>query len=125
MFLKPSKSASHATVIVASLAIVAAPLAFAAGYTLDGVTISSVAVNGGTDTNNPGTTCVKISAPVVAACPNGMVAIQNNNKLLIGAALQAKATSSKVWFYYDDAAGSFHCPGHVFTPCSVVSIEIK
>ena len=125
MFPKIFKSAARSSTIVVALAIAAAPLAFAGQNTLDGVAISSVAVNGGTDTRNPGTTCIKISAPVVAACPNGMVAIENNNKLLIAAALQAKATSSKVWFYYDDAAGPFHCPGHVFTPCSVISIEIK
>jgi len=87
-------------------------------------TITAVSVNGGSDSANPGTSCVRIANPVVAACTGGVVAIQNNNKQLIAAALQAKATGSKVWFYYSDA-GNFHCPGLVFTPCSVISIELR
>jgi len=97
----------------------------AAGLVLDDVTILSLAVNGGADTVNPGTTCVRVSQPVSAACPSGYVAIQNNNKPLIAAAMQGKATSGRVLFYYDDSTGSHHCPGRVFTPCSVISIELK
>lgn len=119
----------HPLGIVRSLAvgIAAFPVAsaFAAGQVADPVWITGVAVNGGADTLNPGTTCITVSAPLVAACPAGYVAIPNNNRLLIAAALQARATLSKVWFYYDDSAGASHCPGHVFTPCGVISIELK
>jgi hypothetical protein len=88
-------------------------------------TIAQVNVNGGADTTNVGTTCVKVVAIVSAACTSGWVAIPNNNKLLIGAALQAKATGAPVSFFYDDAATSSHCPGQAFTPCSVISISVK
>jgi hypothetical protein len=87
--------------------------------------IDWVAVNGGTDTASPGTTCVKVTNPVSASCPSGYVAIQNNNKQLIAAAMQAKATGSRVAFYYEDNGGPFHCPGRTFTPCSVITIELK
>lgn len=120
-----SKPAQSAITVLALISILAAQSTFAASQDIDNVTVTSVMVNGGTDTQNPGTTCVKVSVPLAAVCRNGYVAIQNNNKLLIAAALQAKATSSKVWFYYDDSAGPFHCPGHVFTPCSVIGIELK
>jgi hypothetical protein len=92
---------------------------------LDGTSIAQVSVNGGTDTANTGTSCIKVTSPVSATCPSGWVAIPNNNKLLLATALQAKALGVQIWFYYDDAGPSFHCPGHTFTPCSVVSISIK
>lgn len=117
--------ATKTVIAVAAAVVSTVPPAYAAGQVIDGVTVTGVAVSGGSDTQNPGTTCVTISMPLVAACSSGYVAIQNNNKQLTAAALQAKATSSKVWLYYDDSAGPFHCPGHVFTPCSVVSIELK
>lgn len=88
--------------------------------------VSHVAVNGGADTENAGTTCVRVTAAVSSTCPSGWVAIKNNNKLLIAAALQAKATDALIWFFYDDAGSqSLHCPGHQFTPCSVISITVK
>jgi hypothetical protein len=120
-----SKASALAIAVIASVSMFAAQSAFAAAYTPDNVTVTAVAVNGGADTQNPGTTCVTVSVPLVAACPAGYVAIQNNNKQLLAAALLAKATSSKVMFIYDDSAGPFHCPGRVFTPCSVISIELK
>lgn len=110
---------------VISTCVIGAKPAFAANLTLDNVTIATVSVNGAVDTMNPGTTCLTISTPVSASCPSGYVAIQNNNKQLLATALQARATDSKLWFYYDDSAGPFHCPGKVFTPCSVISIELK
>ena len=89
-------------------------------------TIAQVSVNGGSDTENVGVTCVRVTGVVSSTCQAGWVAIKNNNKLLIAAALQAKATGALVWFYYDDAgATSLHCPGHVFTPCTVISISVK
>jgi hypothetical protein len=98
-----------------------ASLAMAGQVTLD-TTIVSVAVNGGADVANQGTTCLRVSDPVAASCPGGFVAIPNNNKLLISTALMSKATASKVWLYYLDDGTSQHCPGLVFTPCSVISI---
>ena len=125
MLIPSCRLTAASMMAAAAAALLAAEPAIAAQQILDGVLISSVSLNGGIDTTNPGTTCVRILTPVLAACPSGYVAIQNNNKQLIAAALQAKATSSSVWFYYDDAGASFHCPGKVFTPCSVVSIELK
>lgn len=105
--------------------ISATSAAFADGRMVDDTTIASVAVNGGSDTQNPGTTCLRISSPVVAACTGTFVAIPNNNRQLIAAALASKASGSKVLLYYDDSGSPYHCPGHVFTPCSVISIETK
>jgi hypothetical protein len=87
--------------------------------------IAQVKVNGGTDTANNGTTCVKLTATVSAACTLGWVAIPNNNKTLIAAALQTKAMGTPVSVFYDTAGTSFHCPGETFTPCSVISIGIN
>lgn len=102
----------------------AASIAVAGQVTMD-TTIVAVAVNGGTDVVNQGTTCLRVSDPVAASCPGGFVAIPNNNKLLISTALMSKATASKVWFYYIDDGTSQHCPGLVFTPCSAISIMPK
>lgn len=113
------------TVMVTATCMGVVGSAQAADQYLDEVSIVSVSVNGGADSVNPGTACIKVAAAVSAACPLGYVAIQNNNKLLIATAMQAKATSSKVWFYYNDASGSHHCPGKVHTPCSVINIELK
>jgi hypothetical protein len=101
-----------------------ASLAVAGQVTVE-TTITAVAVNGAGDVANPGTTCVHVADPVSASCPGGFVAIPNNNKLLIATALMSKSTASKVWFYYVDDGSSQHCPGLVFTPCSVISIMPK
>jgi hypothetical protein len=93
--------------------------------TVDGTTIERVVVNGGTDTANAGTTCLRISSTVSAACTNGYIAINNSNKNLIAAALAAKATGALIMLYYDTGWGSFHCPGLAMTPCSVISISLK
>jgi hypothetical protein len=95
-------------------------------HTVDGATITTVSVNGGADTRNPGTTCIRVSSAVSPACTAGFVAIPNNNRELIAAALLNKVTGSQVWLYYhEDAANRRHCPGQVLTPCSVISIESK
>ena len=60
-----------------------ASIAVAGQLTMD-TTIVQVAVNGGTDVVNQGTTCLRVSDPVAASCPGGFVAIPNNNKLLTG-----------------------------------------
>jgi len=92
-------------------------------YTLEDAQITSLAVNGGADTVNPGTSCIRVSAPVASTSSNGYVAIPNNNKQLLSAAFQAKAAGNKLWLYYADT-GNFHCPGRVFTPCGAISIEL-
>ena len=102
-----------------------ASIAEAGGVMLGDTTIASVAVNGGADTANPGTTCIQVTSPVSASCTAGYVAIPNNNKQLIGAALLNKTTGGKINLYYDDAVGTQHCPGFVFTSCSVNSIQSK
>ncbi len=116
---------NYIAAIAMAIGLISTSPVYAASQQTGDAIISLVAVNGGVDTMNPGTTCVQVSTPVLAACPSGYVAILNNNKLLIAAALQAKAASSKVWFYYDDSSGSHHCPGIVMTPCSVNSIGLN
>lgn len=111
---------AHLSVAAACLAL-AAP-AHAAGQGSAMTTIEVVAVNGGGDTVNPGTSCIKLAIPVVAACVGGYIAIPNNNKQLLTAALVNKATGGNVAVYYDDATGTNHCPGLVFTPCALISI---
>jgi hypothetical protein len=96
-------------------------LAAAADYSIE-TAISRVAVNGGADTVNPGTTCIQITTATSAACPGGFLYIPNNNKNLVAAALLNKTIASKSWLYYRDTAAIGHCPGLVFTPCSVISI---
>jgi len=96
-----------------------------AGQIISETTIATVAVNGGSDSPNIGTTCVQVTSPVSAACTGGYVAILNNNKQLIAAALLNKATASKIMFYYEEASGSNHCPGIVYTPCVVNSIQSR
>ena len=120
-----TRSVSHVQLIIAAACVSLAVQSHAAGLTINATTITTVSVNGGADTINPGTTCIRISSAVSGACTSGFVAIPNNNKLLIAAALLNKTAGSTVWLYYDDATGSNHCPGQVFTPCSVVSIESK
>jgi hypothetical protein len=111
---------------IAATALLLSPHTHAGEHIVDGATITTVSVNGGADTRNAGTTCIRISSAVSPACPAGFVAIPNNNKQLIAAALLNKAAGSQVWlYYYEDAADRHHCPGHVVTPCSVISLESK
>jgi hypothetical protein len=91
---------------------------------VDGI-ITQVAVSGGADTINPGTTCIKVDLAVPAACTVGYIAIPNNNSKLINAALAAKATNRPVSVWYASDAASQHCPYLAFTTCSVVSIVVK
>lgn len=112
------------SLMVVALAALFASQAVAAQATVE-TSITAVAVNGAGDVANVGTTCVSVSNPVLPSCVGGFVAIPNNNKLLIATALLSKSTASKVWFYYTDEGASQHCPGLVFTPCSVISIMPK
>lgn len=93
--------------------------------TIGDTTITFLAVNGGSDTVNPGTTCFKLSSPVSATCAGSYIGIPNNNSQLISAALTAKSSGSKLWIYYEDSTTNLHCPGMQFTPCSLISIAIK
>jgi hypothetical protein len=61
-------------------------------------TISGVTVNGGSDSANSGTTCLRVTATLPVAC-NGFVAISNNKLLIIGAAMQTETTSAPIWLY--------------------------
>ena len=97
----------------------------AADQFADNTTVVSISVNGAADSANPGTACMKIAATVPSACSAGYISIPNNNKQLVATALMAKSTGSNVWVYYSDAFGSNHCPGRTYTPCSVISIEVK
>ncbi|MFD1878241.1 hypothetical protein ACFSF3_15220 [Vibrio chagasii] len=91
----------------------------------DNTKVVFVAVNGGTDSANPGTSCIKVSSAVSSSCDSGYIAIPNNNKALLSASLQAKATNTNVWLNYNSAAVKQHCPGLVFTNCTVSSIALK
>jgi hypothetical protein len=113
--------AAKAAVLVSATLCTAA---MAEQYIVPETTILGAAVNGGTDTVNPGTSCVRLSSPVAPVCTAGYIAVPNNNKQLLSAALQARGTGSTIWIYYADG-GNFHCPGLVFTPCGVISIELK
>ncbi|QHH96428.1 hypothetical protein [Acinetobacter dispersus] len=95
-----------------------------AGLVVEDTTIIDLFIHGGTDTANPGTSCIKISSPVSAAC-KGLISIPNNNKPLLAAALSAQLSKNKVWFYYDDNGTTSHCPGVGFTPCSLISLSIR
>jgi hypothetical protein len=97
----------------------------AAEHYLDDTTVWLVAVNGGADTVNAGTSCIKVTSPVSPACTAGYIAIPNNNKNLLATVLTSKAVGNKIWLYYFDTTGSYHCPGLVFTPCAVNSIQVK
>lgn len=96
----------------------------AASQVVYDTTISAVTVNGGADTANPGTTCIQVATSLPAACASGFIAIPNNNRQLITAALLTKTTSSKATIYYEDAA-SAHCPGFTYTSCAIISIQTK
>lgn len=101
-----------------------APSAVAGQDTVYDVEVSLLAVNGGSDTANPGVTCLQLSSPINAVCPVGWIAIRNNNPALLAAALQAKASKERVYVYYDMGQQTYHCPGQTQTPCSLISILI-
>ena len=100
-------------------------VALGAGVFINDTTVVIVAAHGGTDTSNPGTACMQVATAPVAACVGGWVAIPNNNKQLVSAALVAKATGARVTLYYDDAGSTQHCPGLAFTPCAAISLMVK
>lgn len=101
------------------------PVAFAAEHSIEETTILSVNVNGGSDTANPGTSCIRVTSTTPAICTNRWIAIPNNNKPLLAAALTAKATGSKVWVYFSDGGATQHCPGQAFTTCALISIDSR
>ena len=90
------------------------------------VKIVEVAVNGGADVANPGTTCIRLDVPVQSVCGGeGWIAIKNNNGKLINTALQAKALANNVSIYYEYDSPSQHCPNRIYTPCAVMSIILR
>jgi uncharacterized membrane-anchored protein len=110
---------------LAAALVLGMPATAQTSFVTNDAPLAEVAVNGGTDTLNPGTTCIKLAEPPTAACPAGFLYIPNNNKHLVSAALMAKASNSRVSVYFISNAASGHCPGHVFTPCSVISIFVR
>lgn len=92
---------------------------------VDGKKITFVAVNGGADSSNPGTSCFLLSGGVSEKCAGGYIAIRNNNSQLISSVLQAKATGADVWVYYEDSSPVQHCPGIVFTTCAAISVGVR
>ncbi len=106
------------------LLALACEFSLAASVVVGETKIKYVLVNGGQDSPNSGTTCIKIESSLRDVC-NGYVALKNNNQALLSAALHAKATGNSVWFYYDDQQGNNHCPGATFTPCALNSIGLR
>ena len=85
--------------ILFSLSNILSMPAFAGATGVNDTTIKQIAVNGGADSSNPGLTCIQLPDAVgvsqlSAACVGGWIAIQNNNKSLIAAALTARANNS-------------------------------
>jgi hypothetical protein len=112
---------------VAALGVVALVPLQCGAYTLgtvDGI-VTQIAVSGGADTVNPGTTCIKMDIAVPSVCVGGYIAIPNNNSKLINAVLAAKASNRSMLVYYATDAASQHCPFLAFTTCSVISIVVK
>ena len=91
---------------------------------IDDATVSLVMVNGGSDSLNSGTTCIQ-TTPAADACTGGYIYIPNNNKQLLAAALTANASRAKVYLQYASDGPSGHCPGQVFTTCSLNSLGVK
>ncbi len=88
-------------------------------------TIEKVAINGGSDAPNTGVSCIKLSSTVSSQCSDGYLAIKNNNKELISAALTAKASGANVWVSYYDFETTNHCPDIAMTKCVLSTIMIK
>ena len=105
-------------------AIVAPASVIAYSATVDNATVSFVAINGGSDTLNPGTSCIQIQPAADAACTGGLIYIPNNNKQLLSTALAANSSKARTWVYYVTDAAAGHCPGQAFTPCSLISLGI-
>lgn len=100
------------------------------GQFLEGGTVQFLSVNGGSDTPNPGVSCVQISNANKTQCEGGWFAIPNNNKEILAGALTAKAVKSNVWVYYfddeiNDNTPLNHCPGITFTRCRINSFGLK
>lgn len=93
-------------------------------FTISETTIENVIINGGQDSPNVGTSCIKLSTPISATC-SGYIAIRNNNKELISAVLTAKTSSAKIWVSYYNQQPSLHCPDIAATACALSSIMLK
>ena len=58
--------------------------------------VDEIVVNGGSDTANPGVTCIRVTSQISSQCVDGYIGIPNNNAQLISAALAAKASGKDV-----------------------------
>lgn len=122
-----SRASSRAALsLLAVTGALASFAAYAARDLMIEARLEEVVVNGGGDTFNPGATCIKISADLSPAqCKGGWIYIPGNNKLLVSAALAAKAGTASSRLYLDTEAIEEHCPGYIFTPCQVASIALR
>jgi hypothetical protein len=110
---------------VAVLAVLSSSNAFSQ-IAHEASTVTTVAVNGGADTPNPGVTCIQVTPPPPnTQCTQGFIGIPNNNKLLVNAALTAKSIGVPVRVYFFVQATDLHCPGNVFTKCSLNNLDLK
>lgn len=90
------------------------------------VKISRLMVNGGSNSLNSGTSCMQLTPAANAACAGGWVAIPNNDRSLLAAAMQAKAMNASIDLDYEtQAPADLHCPYQVFTRCSLQNIHLR
>lgn len=88
--------------------------------------IQEVAAHGGTDTFNPGTSCLRLSAETAPSrCVGAWLYLPNNNRHLLAASIAAKAGGGSTIIYVDTEAPQGHCPGRVFTPCQIASVSVR
>lgn len=124
---QPTRGSVAAVFAVVLMAL--APLSCHAEGVLYGGKVSAVAVSGGADTINPGTSCIKLDVALPSAsCVSGWIAIPNNNSKLLNAALLAKSLERTVSLYLETdlpVAQQLHCPAFAFTRCSLISVAIQ
>lgn len=111
---------------LASLVCVFLPasVVIAETFIITDTAVESVIINGGEDSPNIGTSCIKLADPISATC-SGYIAIRNNNKELISAVLTSKASNIRVWVSYYDQQPILHCPDVAVTTCALSSIMLK
>jgi hypothetical protein len=124
----PKTPRSHtfaAAALVATAVLAWMQPAQAASSGIENATLTNVAVNGGSDSTNPGVTCIQVTPPPPASCSGGWIAIMNNNKQLVTTAVLAKATNARIYVMLEDAGPGQHCPWLAFTTCTVNTILLR
>jgi hypothetical protein len=123
----PNRSTSVMRLMTLALGLGFAALATSSTrYFVVEAQIQEVAVNGGADSFNPGTSCLLLSPDTAPpSCTGRWLYIPNNNRHLLAAAIAAKASGGSSLIYVDTQAPDGHCPGRVFTNCQAGSISVR